>query len=209
MVALSNCAKIASMQLHGGISVATTGTLQHATGVFSTKQEAEHALKALKASDFPIQQISVVAKPSPNPEPASREDAHKKVGIHDGETAKDGAIADGIGGAMLGAAEALGASTLLTLLPGAGQVILFGTVAANALATAVIGSAVGAASGGLVGGLIDWGVAEPHARLYQSRVIDGQYLIMVEGDNAQINQAAELLNPSGLQEWHVYDTSKP
>lgn len=183
----------------------TREALQHAIGVFPSKQQVEAAIERLKAHDFPLQQVSVVAKQTGGNEHFSGVEVQETVGNKAGSAAKDGAIVGGIGGAVLGVVEALGASTALALLPGAGQVILFGSVAANALATAVAGGAIGAAGGGLIGGLLGWGVPEKHAKLYQDRVIDGQYLIMLEGTEPQIQHASEILNPGGIQEWNVYE----
>lgn len=187
--------------------MATHQNIQHAIGAFPTQDRIESALNKLRERDFPVAQVSVVAKHTED------ENAHlsgievrETVGTKAGETARTGAITGGIGGALVGALEALGASTTLALLPGAGQVMLFGTVAANALATAVVGGAAGAAGGGLLGGLMGWGVPEKHAKLYQERVATGQYLLMLEGTENQIAAANQVLNPQGIQEWHVYNS---
>jgi hypothetical protein len=186
----------------------TRETVQHAVGVFPSKQQVETAIEKLKAKDFPLQQLAVVAKQSEEDEHLSGITVQETVGNQSGRAARDGAIVGGVGGAALGAIEALGASTTLALLPGAGQLMLFGTVAANALATAVAGGAVGAAGGGLIGGLLGWGVPEKHAKLYQDHVIDGQYLVMLEGTRTQIERAAQILNPTGIREWNIYEMSQ-
>jgi hypothetical protein len=184
--------------------MATHESIQHAAGVFPSKAQLESAVEALQAKGFPVEQMSVVAKDSDETAPLSGVQVKETVGNKSGDTARTGAVVGGIGGAALGAAESLGVVTALALLPGAGQVLLFGTVAANALATAVAGGVTGAAGGGLIGGLLGWGVPEKQTRLYQDRVADGQFLLMLEGTATQIEDATQVLNPHGVQEWGVY-----
>ncbi|WP_204139287.1 general stress protein [Halomicronema sp. CCY15110] len=181
-------------------------SIQHAVGVFASKAQLEAAIDALQANSFPLQQMSVVAKQDQeNDAPMSGVQVQETVGNKSGAAARTGAAVGGVGGAVLGALEALGvATTALALLPGAGQVLLFGTVAANALATAVIGGVAGAAGGGLIGGLAGWGVPEKQAKLYQDRVTDGQFLLMLEGTQTQVEKATNVLNPLNIQEWNVY-----
>jgi len=181
--------------------------IQHAIGVFSSKAQVEAAVEQLKSEGFPLQQMSVVAKGGNEESPQSGVQIQEQVGNKSGQSARTGAVTGGVGGAILGAVEALGATTTLALLPGAGQVLLFGTVAANALATAVVGGVAGAAGGGLIGGLLGWGVPEKRAKLYQDRVADGQFLLMLEGTQTQVEKAARVLNPHGVQEWGVYTQS--
>lgn len=179
---------------------------KHALGIFPTREGAENALGELKDADFPMDRVSVVAKDDRQGEIAGI-DTSKPEGNKADEGAKTGAVTGGIGGAIVGALESLGLSTFVPLLiPGAGQVLAFGSVAANALATAVAGGAIGAVGGGLVGGLIGWGVPEDRAKVYEHRVARGEYLIMVEGGVEEIEKAESiLLHKGGIQEWGVYE----
>ncbi|MDA0268156.1 MAG: DUF1269 domain-containing protein [Cyanobacteria bacterium] len=182
--------------------------IQHAAGVFSSKAQLEAAVEALKSKGFPLPQMSVVAKGAAEEgseaAPVTGVQVQETIGNKSADSARTGAVVGGIGGVVLGAAESLGAATVLALLPGAGQVLIFGTVAANALATAVLGGVTGAAGGGLIGGLLGWGVPEKQTKLYQDRVADGQFLLMLEGTATQIEDATQVLNPYGVQEWGVY-----
>lgn len=178
--------------------------IQHAAGVFPAKAQLEAAVEALKSKGFPLQQMSVVVKDAGEEAPLSGVQVQETIGNKSADSARTGAVVGGLGGAVLGAAESLGVVTALALLPGAGQVLLFGTVAANALATAVVGGVSGAAGGGLIGGLLGWGVPEKQTKLYQDRVADGQFLLMLEGTVTQIEEATQVLNPHGVQEWGVY-----
>jgi len=70
---------------------------------------------------------------------------------------------------------------------------------------AVSGGAIGGAAGGLLGGLVGSGMPEKQAQLYNNRVSAGEYLVMVDGTDAEIRQAEAILTRHGIREWQVYD----
>mgnify|MGYP006421250321 CR=1 FL=1 len=181
---------------------------KHAIGVFPTYEEAENAIKQLQAAEFPMSQVSVVAKQAEQQGEIAGvevEDAERRVS---NDSAKTGATAGGIGGAIVGALEAAGLPTFVPLLfPGAGQVLVFGTVAANALATAVSGGVIGAVGGGIVGGLVGWGVPKGEAEAYRDRLSEGRYLLLIEGSHEQIDSAEAIVTPLGIQKWAIYEAA--
>lgn len=182
---------------------------RHALGVFPTHDAAELAVQDLKRANFPKEQISVVARDAGKHEELAGVDVEKGTGHQISKGAKAGAATGGIGGAVLGALEALGITTYAAfLLPGAGQVLAFGSVAANALATAIAGGAVGAVGGGLIGGLVGWGVPDEQAKVYHDLVAKGEYLIMVEGNPDQVDLAEAILSPRGIREWKIYEAPR-
>ncbi|MEQ9670562.1 general stress protein [Coleofasciculus sp. G2-EDA-02] len=182
---------------------------RHALGVFPTHDAAELAVQDLKRANFPKEQISVVARDAGRNEEIAGVDVEKGTGHQISKGAKAGAATGGIGGAVLGALEALGITTYAAfLLPGAGQVLAFGSVAANALATAIAGGAVGAVGGGLIGGLVGWGVPDEQAKVYHDLVAKGEYLIMVEGTPDQVDLAEAILSPRGIREWKIYEAPR-
>ncbi len=67
------------------------------------------------------------------------------------------------------------------------------------------GTAIGAAAGGLLGGLIGLGIPEERAKVYNDRVSQGHYLVMVSGSLASVRLAEKTLSDGGIQEWGVYD----
>lgn len=181
---------------------------RHATGVFPTRDKTESAIQALQDANFPMGQVSVVAKTQEGDRQIAGVHLKDSEGNHAGGGARAGAVTGGVGGAVIGALEALGVTTTaLALLPGAGQVLAFGSLAANAFATAVAGGAIGAAGGGLLGGLIGWGVPEHRAKIYHDLVSKGEYLVMVEGNDEEMRKAESVLNPYGIHEWAIYHMS--
>lgn len=183
--------------------VASNIKTRHALGVFVNHQEAEQALNALKASGFPMQQVSVVAKKvSPDTEIGGAE-----VGDHLGGQnvanpsnviAEAGAI--GFWGSVL-----VGLTSLS--LPGIGAVIAAGSVGAG-LISAVAGAGLGAASSrGLVKAIEELGVPEAQASRYHDHLFNGRYLTILEGSETEIQQAEQILNQQGIHDWGVFTAS--
>lgn len=184
---------------------------KRAVGTFSNYRDAEIALQELRSSGFPMDRVSIVGR--------DRDDHGNVAGVnvdnrlpasgdrvaHDTEAdegAKKGALAGGTLGGLTGLLVGLGALAI----PGIGPVML-GGAAATALATTLTGGAIGAAAGGLVGGLVGLGIPEDRARVYNDRVSQGDYLVMVDGSEAEVHRAETILHQRGIQEWGIYDAS--
>jgi hypothetical protein len=118
------------------------------------------------------------------------------------EGAKAGAATGGILGGLGGLLVGLGALAI----PGVGPVIA-GGAAATALATTVTGGAIGAAAGGIVGGLVGLGIPEDRARVYSDRFQRGDYLVIIDGTEAEIHRAEAILKRRGIEEFAIYDAT--
>ncbi|OUC16415.1 MAG: signal transduction histidine kinase (STHK), LytS [Alkalinema sp. CACIAM 70d] len=177
--------------------------LNRAVGVFPSAITTENALTELRNSGFTMDRVSVIAQN------LDRLDDRPLVGdtrleeiketTHVDEGAKAGAATGGAVGGLMGLLVGLGTLAI----PGVGPIMLAGA-AATAIATTLAGGAIGAATGGLVGGLIGLGIPEERAKLYNDYVNRGQYLVIVDGTDAEIRQAEEILKRRGIQEWSVY-----
>ncbi|MBD2033710.1 YsnF/AvaK domain-containing protein [Leptolyngbya sp. FACHB-321] len=173
---------------------------RRAIGTFPTRRAAEQALHELRDSGFPMDRVSVVAQ-----------DGDRKGSIagaskseHGDNKADDGAKAGALSGGALGGLTGLLVGLGALAIPGLGPIMLAGA-AATALATTAAGTAIGAAAGTLLGGLIGMGIPEDRAKVYNDRVSAGEYLVMVDGTDAEIAHAQGILNHRGVQEWGVYD----
>jgi uncharacterized protein (TIGR02271 family) len=173
---------------------------QQAIGIFPNRSAAEQALHELRDSNFPMDQVSVVAKDSAHNENIGGVD----VSDHADNKADDGAKVGALSGGALGGLTGLLVGLGTLAIPGVGPIMLAGA-AATALATTVAGGAIGAAAGTLLGGLIGMGIPEDRAKIYNDRVSAGEYLVMVTGTNGEIAEAEAILNHRGIQEWGVYD----
>ncbi|MEA5618749.1 histidine kinase [Cronbergia sp. UHCC 0137] len=172
-------------------------TRKRSIGVFSHRREAEAALQELHNAGFPMNQVSLIAKNANN----TNIDRDLNQGNKTGEPIKTGAATGGAVGGLGGLLVGLGTLAI----PGVGPVMAGGAVA-TALATTLTGGAVGAAIGGIAGALVDLGIPEDRARIYSDRFQQGDYLIMVDGTEAQILQAQTILNRQGIQDFSVFNS---
>ena len=173
-----------------------------AFGVFSSSQEAEQALTELKASGFPMDKVSLIARDAEQGEELAGAEVTPRIGNKDvgsatgvvGEVATNSAL----GGVLVG----LGSLAL----PGIGPIIAAGSVA-TALVATVAGTGIEAAAmSGLVRALTDLGIPEEQARVYSDRLHQGDYLVIVDGTEDEINRAESIFSDRGIQDWSVFNS---
>lgn len=169
-------------------------------GLFHTEQEAEQALNELKASGFPMERVSILAKQAEEGEQLAGAQMSDRIGDQDiGETT--GVVGDIATTSALGTAL-LGLGSLA--IPGVGPVIAAGSLGAT-LAATITGVGLGAAkTNHLIHTLADLGVPEEQARVYLDRLVKADYLVLVEGTEDEIQQAEASLQEQGIQAWGVY-----
>ena len=173
-----------------------TNELKRAVGTFATREDAENALRELQNAGFNMNRVSVVAK---NPQ---QDNISGAAVSSTGEQIKGGTAAGATTGAVTGGMLGLIGGLSVLALPGVGAVAELGIVLANTL----LGSGIGAAGGGLVGALIAWGIPEDRAKYYDEMLSQGQYIILVEGTQAEISGAEAILTNRRIQNWGVYGT---
>jgi hypothetical protein len=175
---------------------------KRSVGVFSTRREAELALGELRDSGFSMDKVSVIAQDGDRQNDIANVEVEDRdrMGNKADEGATTGAVTGGVLGGVTGLLVGLGALAI----PGIGPIMLAG-VEATALATTLAGGAIGAAAGGLVGGLVGLGIPEEQAQVYSDRVNQGDYLVIVDGTEAEISRAHQILHSHNIQEYGVYD----
>lgn len=178
------------------------GRQRRAVGVFPSRAQTEEALRELKAAGFPMEKVSVIARDADREGDIAGVDVKDRIGNKADEGAATGAVTGGALGGITGLLIGLGALAI----PGIGPIMLAGAEA-TAIATALAGGAIGAATGGLVGALLGLGIPEERARFYSDRVARGDYLVMVNGNETDIDRAEQILNARGIHEWGVYDVT--
>ncbi|HEY9600078.1 MAG TPA: general stress protein [Allocoleopsis sp.] len=177
------------------------GNHRRAIGVFARRRDAEDALAELRASGFPMHNISVVAKDSERGDNISGVDLSDRVGNEADTGAAVGAVTGTAGGMLAGLLTGLG----LLAIPGLGPVIAAGTVGTT-LATTLAGGGIGALSGSLIGALAGLGIPEDRARVYSNRLSAGDFMVIVDGTPDEIARAeAILLRNRGIEEWGIFD----
>ncbi|MBL1201308.1 MAG: general stress protein [Nostoc sp. ZfuVER08] len=175
---------------------------KRAIGVFAHRRDAEAAITELRDAGFPTSRISVIAKDADGHGIAGVDNRNIGAGNKADEGAKAGAATGGVLGGLTGLLVGLGTLAI----PGIGPV-LAGGAAATAIATTLAGGAIGAAAGGIVGALVGLGIPEDRARVYNERFQRGDYLVIVDGTEAEIYQAEPILNRRGIQEFGIYDAT--
>lgn len=180
--------------------VATTNTsvYKRAVGVFKTREQIEKALQAFKDANYDMNRVSLIAKNLDNVQ-----GAEEIIDSEKGNEASEGAGIGAVTGTIFGGVTGLliGLGTLA--IPGIGPVLLAGEL--SALATTAAGAGLGALTGGLVGALTGMGIPEEKAKVYEKSVKAGEYLLMVSGTQAQLDQAQSIMNGHGISEFGVYD----
>jgi hypothetical protein len=171
-----------------------------AVGVFASREHTESALDKLKATDFPMDNVSVVTQHL-DPEDKALETATPNVqsqaqltGQQTVERIGEGALK---GGSMGGAAGLLLSGLAILAVPGLGSI----AVAGMGLAT---GAFYGALSGGLITTGIDNEVTADRLKPYLERLAQGQYLVVVNGcGNRSSWRGAASGGDSGLEDFRA------
>lgn len=175
------------------------GQHKRAVGSFSNYRDTELALLELQSAGFPMNKVSVVGQNLDEGKIAGANISSDK-GEQVGGGVKAGATAGVVTGGLIGLLGSIGALAI----PGVGPVMAGGAIA-TLLADAAVGGAIGAAAGGLVGGLVGLGVPEEKAKIYNDRISRGEYLVFVEGTDAEIETAEGIFTVRGIQDWGIYD----
>jgi hypothetical protein len=180
------------------ISQRMSSLKQRAVGTFVNYEATEAALNALKNTGFAMAQVSVVGQDG-DPDPDA-------VGANTSDQAKaeEGAMKGTIVGSSVGGLAGLLVGLGAVAIPGVGPIMLAGA-AATAIATAISGGVIGGAAGSLVGALTGLDLPADRANAYSDRVSQGEYLVMVEGTEADIALAESILNQHGVRDWYTYD----
>src|SRR5918992_1350757 len=138
-------------------------------GIYSTREQVEECIQALRNNNCRIEDISILYPENEG----SKDFAHVKA-----TKAPEGATAGAAGGAALGGVLGWLIGIGAIAIPGVGPFVAAGPIMA-ALAAAGVGGAVG----GLAGSLVGMGIPEYEAKRYESRIRKGGYLLSVHCDN--------------------------
>ena len=181
--------------------MAVVDTQKRGIGVFSSREVVEAALNELKNSDFPMDKVSVVGRDSKegeeivnNPDEFIRDKTTEGLG----KGALTGSAIGGLSGLLVGL------STLV--IPGLGHIFFAGSQAA--LIGTLVGGFYGAVGGTILGGILGNGVSNEEAKIYSDRLSDGNYLLIVDGTQEEIDRAEPILKDQAIRDWGVYN-NKP
>lgn len=179
---------MAAQQTHRGV------------GFFTEDKAAEQAIKGLESSGFPMEQVSVLAKQLESDVVASgAKTGHQIQGqdLNNPNRLPETALTTAFWGSLL-----VGLTSLS--IPGAGAVIAAGSVGA-AFATVAAGQGAGAAASfSLEGKLQSLGIPQQQAAAFSDRLINGDYMVIVDGHSEDLDRAESVLTDHDIQAWDVY-----
>ncbi|MEH2337127.1 hypothetical protein [Nostoc sp.] len=160
-------------------------------GVFAKCSDAQLALQELKASNFPMHNVSVIARNAEEQSDIAGVEVKERTGNISSKYA-----ARAVTGSALGGLTGLLVGLVVWVIPGIGRVILAGAQA-TAIATSL--------AGGLPGILLSLGIPKEQAQGYSDLVCKGYYLVIVTGIDIEIRLAKRIFNRRDIQQWGVYE----
>ncbi|MBD2020981.1 general stress protein [Leptolyngbya sp. FACHB-36] len=173
---------------------------KRAVGVFANQQQAEQSLNELKASGFPMEHVSIVAKQVGEEEQVSGAEVTDRIGDQNVKTPL-GVVKDTFAHSSW-AFVLVGLTSLA--LPGIGPILAAGSLGA-ALAATTVGTGIGAlAAHNVVKAFTHLGIPEAQASVYGDRLLQGDYLVMVEGSSDEIQSAEQVFSRQDIQDWGIY-----
>jgi len=147
-------------------------------GTFSSREQAEKAVRALRDRGFTEDEISVIAKGG------KKDDV--EVG---GDMGAMGNASEGTAwGSVLGGAAGLLAGVGALAIPGIGPIVAAGPLAATLS---------GAVTGGVAGGLLDLGIPEDRSRYFEEEVKKGRFLAVIDTEADMVEDAARIMRDNG------------
>lgn len=156
-------------------------------GIYSTRQDAEMAIDALRSAGFRAEDISVLFPDNEGTKDIGHE-KHTKAP----EKATAGAAIAGVAGGALGWLAGIGALAI----PGIGPFIAAGPIMAT-----LAGIGAGSVVGGLAGALIGAGIPEYEAKRYEGRIRSGGILLSAHCESdILIGRAKDVMRHTGAQD---------
>jgi hypothetical protein len=174
------------------------GTPKYGIGSFSNREDVQSAIETLEKSDFPMKHITVVMQ---DVESEDEDIAISKEEFIDSKStsglAKSAVTAGTIGG-ISGILMGLGA----LMLPGIGSIAVLGVK--SALVGMAAGGFYGTTAGTLMGAALGDDISQDQVKQYSDHLVQGNYLMIVEGSKEEISQAESILNTQRIQDWGIY-----
>jgi hypothetical protein len=173
----------------------TTG--RTVVGLFTRRQDAEGAIRDLKAAGFEDEQVGVALQ-----DQQEQRDLLDSAGGTEAEGAAKGALSGGVVGGLIGLLGSL-------LIPGVGPIVVGGV-----LASTLTGAGVGAATGGIIGALMGMGVPEEDAKHFDLGLRSGHTLVTVDAGSRTAEALAILVRhdmdfgPSGSERYGAFDRAR-
>lgn len=178
----------------------TNSEQKRALGVFANQEQAEQSLNELKSSGFPMEHVSVVVKQADEAEQLSGAEVSDHIGDQDIKT-PIGVVKDTF--AHSSWAFVLAGLTSLAL-PGIGPILAAGSLGAALVATTASTGIGAIATRNVVKAFTQLGIPEDKASIYSDHLLQGNYLVMVEGNSDEVQSAEQVFSHQGIRDWGIY-----
>ncbi|WP_373528296.1 hypothetical protein [Nostoc sp.] len=159
-------------------------------GIFAKHLDAELALQELKATDFPMHKVSVIARNVKEQGDIPSVEVKKPTS----NTSHQGAL-----GGLTSLLVGLGVLTIADINP-----VTVPELEETTIATTLAGSAIAVTAGTLVGALLGLGIPEEQAHGYSDLVSKGYYLVIVTGIDIEIRLVERIFNRRCVQQSAIY-----
>jgi hypothetical protein len=177
-----------------------TSQQERGVGFFSDAETVEKACQELQSSGFSMNQVSVIGKDARQGADVGGATAQDRIGDDKVKPAAT-AVADTVSNSATGVVL-FGLTSLV--IPGLGPILAAGSLVGALSATAAATGVSAVASNNLYHALSSLGIPEGKASDYGDALLAGQYLVIVEGSEQELNQAADVLGQHGIQDWSTY-----
>ncbi|MEH2069045.1 MAG: hypothetical protein V7K47_12930 [Nostoc sp.] len=162
-------------------------------GVFAKYSDAQLAFQELKALDFPMHKVSVIARKA--------EEQSDIAGIEVKDDASN--ILQDYTHNTLGGLANSSISIGMLAIPGIEPIMVAGAEA-GAIATTIAGGAIGVAAGSLASALLCLGIPKDGAEVYSDLIFQGYYLVIITGIESEINFATRIFNRYNIENCGIY-----
>jgi hypothetical protein len=162
---------------------------KHIVGLFENRMDAEAAIQQLNVRDFADTDFGLFARHEDFREGLGADD--EKSGVAKG--AGYGAAAGGAAGVFVG----IVAGASIFMIPGLGQILGVGTLAA-AVWTTLVSTGLGAAGGAFMGALMGYGATEEDAHFYMEGIQRGGVLAIVHAPEEYTVEIADILQANNV-----------
>ena len=154
-------------------------------GYFADNGKAEEALRELKEKGF--NEISILGNEKGDKSGSKKRDNNSTFA----GTLSNGTMTGGAIGGLAGLAMGAGA----LFIPGIGPILALGPIAA------ALGGAV---TGGIGGALIDYGIPTDRSDFYETKIKEGNTVMVLKADEHKTDEVAKILRAHGAQDVRVH-----
>ncbi|MCC5630617.1 general stress protein [Nostoc sphaeroides CHAB 2801] len=168
-------------------------------GVFASSSDIQLVVQELKASNFPMHKVSVIARDAEEESDIASVEVKDRTGNN---TSSE--VAEAFTSGALGGVTGLLVGLVLWVIPSIGRVILAGSEA-TAIALTLTGGAINPTASDLHGVLLGLEIPKEQAQGYSDLICKGYYLVIVTGIDIEIRLAKRIFNRGDIQQWSIYE----